>query len=690
MDKLKMHSPDLTADTIRKIAELLPNCVTESRGEDGAVRQAIDFDQLRQELSDHLIVDGPAERYRLDWPGKREAILTANAPIAKTLRPYREESVDFDTTNNLFIEGDNLDALKLLQETYLSKVKLIYIDPPYNTGNDFIYNDDFAEESESYLLRSNQEDDSGGRLVSNSETNGRFHSDWLSMMYGRLRLARNLLAEDGAICISISDVELKNVIALGNEVFGEDNYINTISVLAKVSAGASGGGEDKRLKKNIEYIVIFAKSFESFNTLSHLYTERPLVDVIAEMRSADESWKYTSILVGANERSYFGTVKDGEGEDIKIFKRSGVKRTTIARASREERLTESETYNKYFRTIFSDTNAQTSIRTRVMEAVGSLDDSEMLEVEYVPRSGRDKGVNVLHSYISPTVRRVIWLKDVAEERNGQIIKREKLGTFWDQFDYNNVGKEGGIPFPDGKKPIDLLKTCINLYKPKAGIFMDFFAGSGSFPHAVLVANAADGGNRRFISVQIGEEISNKSKKFEGVLDFYRREQIPLNIAAIARERLRKAGRELSKDLLGGDADAGFRSLKIDSSNMQDVYYTPDQTAQANLLDYVDNIKLDRRDKPEDLLFQVLLDWGVDLALPIASETVDGKQVFFVDGNALAACFDSGLTDEFVKQIAERKPLRAVFRDASYSSDAAKINVEQIFKFYSPETEVRCL
>src|ERR1017187_5913508 len=266
MEKLKLHTPDLTAQNIEKLAELFPNCVTEARDEQGRVIQAIDFDQLRQELSGS-IVEGPRERYHLDWPGKREAILAANAPIPKPLRPSREESVDFDTTNNLFIEGDNLDALKLLQETYLGKVKVIYIDPPYNTGNDLIYNDDFTEDSEAYFLRSNQIDEQGNKLIANAEANGRFHSDWLSMLYPRLRLAKNVLADDGVICISISDIELKNMLALGNEVFGEQNYINTVSVLAKVSAGASGGGEDKRLKKNIEYIIIFAKSFHSFNSL---------------------------------------------------------------------------------------------------------------------------------------------------------------------------------------------------------------------------------------------------------------------------------------------------------------------------------------------------------------------------------------------------------------------------------------
>jgi len=336
MEKLKMHSPNLAQDNLARIRELFPNCVTEAQGADGKPKLMVDFDQLRQELAE-TVVEGPQERYHLNWPGKREALLAANAPIAKTLRPCRKESVDFETTQNLFIEGDNLDALKLLQETYLGKIKMIYIDPPYNTGTDLIYADNYSESSEEYFRKSLQIDEVGNRMAMNAESNGKFHSKWLSMMYPRLRLARNLLADDGVICISISDIELKNTLALSNEIFGEQNYVNTISVMAKVAAGASGGGEDKRLKKNIEYIVIFAKSLELFNPLSHLYTERPLIEVIGEMREAGESWKYTSILLGADEREFFGEVKDGDGNAIEIYKRKDVKRTTINNLISNER-----------------------------------------------------------------------------------------------------------------------------------------------------------------------------------------------------------------------------------------------------------------------------------------------------------------------------------------------------------------
>ncbi|MBT9266836.1 site-specific DNA-methyltransferase [Pseudomonas sp. MG-9] len=691
MDKLKMHSKNLTEANIDKLAILFPNCITEALDAKGELQKTIDFDLLRQELS-ASVVEGPQERYQLNWPGKREALLAANAPIAKTLRPCRDGSVDFNKTKNLFIEGDNLEVLKLLQEAYLNQVKLIYIDPPYNTGTDLIYEDDFSESIDVYLEKSNQVDVHGNRMVANPEANGKYHSKWLSMMYPRLRLAKNLLDYDGVICVSISDIELKNTISVLNEVFGELNYVNTISVMAKVSAGASGGGEDKRLKKNVEYIVIYAKSLDDFNTLAHLYTERPLIDVINEMRAEGESWKYTSILLGADERIFFGTIKDGDGNPIDIYKRAGVRRTTISKACKQEGISEADAYKKYFKQIFSDTNAQTSIRTRVMDAVGRLEDSEILEVEYVPRSGRDRGVKVVHTYISNTVRRVIWLHDVADASGDQIIKKEKLGTLWDNFDYNNVGKEGDIPFPDGKKPIDLIRTCIDLYNGREGIFMDFFAGSCSLPHAVMKANSLDSGSRRFIAIQIDDAIDKSNKKYESAIKFYEENNIPLKITEIGKERMRRAGSRLKVDIVGTEdanqLDTGFRVLKIDTSNMKEVYYTPDAVSQDLLSGQVDNIREDRT--AEDLLFQVLLDWGVDLALPINQQVIAGKTVFFVDGSALVACFDTSIGEDFVKQLAEYKPLRVVFRDAGFVSDSVKINVEQMFKLLSPATEIKTL
>lgn len=684
MDKLKMHSPDLTAEKIRQIAELLPNCVTESRGEDGAVRQAIDFDQLRQELSDH-IVEGPAERYRLDWPGKREAILTANAPIAKTLRPCREESVDFDTTKNLFIEGDNLDALKLLQETYLGKVKLIYIDPPYNTGNDFIYEDDFAEDSRSYFERSNQTDEQGHRLVANSDSNGRFHSDWLSMLYARLKLARNLLHDQGVIFISIDDGELASLRRVCDEIFSEENHINTISIRMKNVAGASGGGEDKRLKKNVEYILAYARNYQNLPPFKGVYVYTPIADLVERCRREGISWKYTSVLFDRGTPEYIGSTVDGDGNEISIYRRNQAKIKSVGQLMKDEGLSESQVYGKYSKQIFQTQMPQSSIRPRAMKKLKELGvTGDLFSIEYVPKSGRNRGVMYEQFYKGDAFRLFAWLSDVSEEVNGVLCKKDLQGTLWDFVaETKNLTKEGGVSFLSAKKPVALIKRLLEMQGDNEALIMDFFAGSSTTAHAVMELNAEDGGTRSFMMVQLPEEIREglveDTEKFE-------------NIAEISKERIRRAGEQLKAEvgLTKDPIDIGFRVLKIDTSNMQDVYYTPDETEQVNLLEYVDNIKPDRRDKPEDLLFQVLLDWGVDLASPIAAETIDGKQVFFVDGNALAACFDFGLTDEFVKKIAERKPLRAVFRDASYSSDAAKINVEQIFKFYSPETELKCL
>jgi len=688
MDKLKMQTPNLVDDHIDKIAEIFPHCITEDRDENGNVRRTVDFDLLQQELSNH-VVEGPRERYTLNWPGKNEAILTANAPIAKTLRPCEEESVDFETTQNLFIEGDNLDVLKLLQETYLNKVKMIYIDPPYNTGSDFIYEDDFAEDTESFLRRSNQKDDKGNRLVANTDSHGRFHSDWLSMMYPRVKLARNLLDTNGIICTSISDIELSNLRKLLDEIFGEKNYINTISVVSKVAAGASGGGEDKRLKKNIENILIYAKNIDKINPLSDLYTKRPLLEVIESMRANGESWKYTSILLDYDQREFVGETKDADGNPISIFRRKNVKRTTIRKVCENESLSEDEAYRKYLSKIFSDTNAQSSIRTRVIDFVGNLNSDEIIEVEYVPRSGKDKGVKVTHTYISNTVRRVIWLSDVAEVMDGTVFKKEKLGTLWAHFDYNNVGKEGEVPFPDGKKPIALVRQCLQLQKETGGLVLDFFSGSCTTAHGVMEQNLEDNGNRRFIMVQLPEPVGI-GKEYKDIHDFCNEAGIEAKISEIGKERIRRAGKKIKEEnpATAQNPDIGFRVFKVDSSNMKDVYYTPDEIEQGQLDLFANNIKEDRR--PEDLLFQVFLDCGLELTLPVVKETIEGKTVFFVDGNVLAACFDPEITEELVKILAKRRPQRAVFRDDAYRSDSVKINVEQIFTLISPTTEVKSI
>ncbi len=628
MEKLKLHTPDLTAQNIDKLAQLFPNCVTETRDEQGRVTQAIDFDQLRQELSGS-IVEGPRERYHLDWPGKREAILAANAPIAKTLRPCRAESVDFDTTKNLFIEGDNLDALKLLQETYLGKVKLIYIDPPYNTGNDFIYEDDFAEDNEAYLLRSNQKDESGNRMVANTEANGRFHSDWLSMLYPRLRLAKNLLSADGAIFVSIADQEIHNLRFIMNEVFGAENFVATI-IWQKVYAPKSSA---RHFSEDHDYIVVFARNADFW--IPSLLPRTDAQNAVYKNVDNDPRglWRANNLAA----RNYYSkgtySIKCPGGRVI-----DGPPRGSYWRVS-EERFWELDRDGRIW--WGEDKNNIPAPKIFLSEV----------------KQGR--------------VPQTLWT--YAEVGHTQEAKKELLSF---------------VQFPDSDstfetpKPTKLLKRILQIATApeEEALVLDFFAGSGSMSHATFALNAEDGGNRRAIAVQIAESLNLPAGNGHALQ----------TIADVCKERIRNAGTKIKSEtaLTAPNLDTGFRVLKIDTSNMRDVYYAPDAVAQGDLLAQVDNIRPDRT--PEDLLFQVLVDQGVDLALPIAEETITGKTVFFVDCNALAACFDSGITDDLVKEIAKRKPLRAVFRDSSYGNDSVKINVDQIFRLLSPETEVRSL
>jgi adenine-specific DNA-methyltransferase len=628
MEKLKLHTPDLTAQNIDKLAQLFPDCVTEARDEQGRVTQAIDFDQLRQELSGS-IVEGPRERYHLDWPGKREAILAANAPIAKTLRPCREESVDFDTTKNLFIEGDNLDALKLLQETYLGKVKLIYIDPPYNTGNDFIYEDDFTEDNEAYLLRSNQKDESGNRMVANTEANGRFHSDWLSMLYPRLRLAKNLLSEEGAIFVSIADQEVHNLRFIMNEVFGADNFVATI-IWQKVYSPKNSA---RHFSEDHDYVVVYARNAEKW-----MPTLLP--------RTAAMEARYTN-----PDNDLRGVWKAGD-----LSARNFYGEGTYAITCPSGRVIDGPppgTYWRYSKPRFEELNRD----------------------ERIWWGNDGNNVPAIKRFLSEVkdgrVPQTLWTYE--EVGHTQEAKKELLSLV--QF----PGSDSTFETP---KPTKMLKRILQIATSPGdeALVLDFFAGSGSMSHATFALNAEDGGNRRAIAVQIAESLNLPAGNGHALQ----------TIADVCKERIRNAGAKIKSEtaLTAPNLDTGFRVLKIDTSNMRDVYYAPDAVEQGSLLAQVDNIRPDRTS--EDLLFHVLVDQGVDLALPIAEETITGKKVFFVDGNALAACFDDGITDELVKEIAKRQPLRAVFRDANYGSDSVKINVDQIFRLLSPETEVRSL
>lgn len=686
MDKLKMHSPDLSQSNIEKIKELFPNCVTEATDDSGNLKLAIDFDQLKQELSDS-IVEGPQERYQLNWPGKREALLTANAPIAKTLRPCREESVNFDKTENLFIEGDNLEAMKLLQETYLEKIKLIFIDPPYNTGKDFIYKDDFAEASDEFLKKSNQYDDQGLRLVSNLDSNGRFHSNWLTMIYSRLKLAKNLLSEDGVIFISIDDSEQENLKKVCDEIFGQENYVNTISINLKNVAGASGGGEDKRLKKNVEYVLVYAKCYDALAPFESVYEYRPIGELVEEYRQEGRSWKYTSVLFNSGGKKYIASTVDGDGNEIKIYERVNATIKSIGQIIQSEKITEQEAYDKYGHLAFQTAMPQSSIRPRVMNKVQEIGgNSDLYSIEYVPRSGRNKGKLYEQFYKGEQFRLFAWLKDVSIEINGHLYKKEMQGTYWDFVsETKNLTKEGGVPFQNGKKPLKFLSRIIDMMNDPNMTVLDFFAGSASTAHAVMERNFNDDGKRKYIMVQLPEECDAKSEAFK--LGFRK-------VSDLSTQRIKNAALKLQEQSPSKSVDIGFRLLKTDSSNMTDIFYQADQINQTDMFAQVENIKEGRTD--EDLLFQVLLDWGVGLTLPISKQQLATKDVFFVNANEngegadLIACFGKDISNELIKALAEKQPLRVVFRDDGFANDSVKINVEQIFKQISPMTDVKSI
>jgi adenine-specific DNA-methyltransferase len=625
MEKLKLHSPDLTQANIEKLAQLFPNCVAEGLDGDGGFKRLIDFDLLRQELS-NFIVEGPQERYQLNWPGKREALLTANAPIAKTLRPCREESVNFDITKNVFIEGDNLDALKLLQETYLNKVKMIYIDPPYNTGNDFVYEDDFAENSKAYFQRSNQKSEAGEHLIANVESNGRFHSDWLSMLYPRLKLARNLLRDDGSIFVSIDDKEVANLRKLCDEIFGSDNFISNIVWQSRTSIS-----DNHEISMNHNHTVIYAKNKETLR----FYGEK-LNESEYQNRDDDPRGPWKLVPLDAN--------KPG-GNTLYPILNPQTNEEHWPPEGRSWAINPSE-----YKKLFDD--------GRIAFGLGG-DSAPKKKLFLLERLAKGD---------TRTPSSLLVNAGTTKDGSAEIA--------------NIFGKKKIFSYP---KPTSFLSKLIQygVYQETEQIILDFFAGSATTAHAVMLLNVEDDVKRRFIMVQLPEICENSSEAKKAGYH---------TIAEISKERIRRAGEKIKLDFANKsnikNLDIGFRVLKIDSSNMKEVFYTPDAISQDLLSDQVNNIREDRT--PEDLLFQVLIDWGVDLALPIEQEKIAGKTVYFVDGNALAACFEEGVNEEFVKLLAKREPLRVVFRDAGFASDSVKINVEQIFKLMSPATDIKTI
>ena len=597
-----MHSPDLTQDNITKIQKMFPGCVTEATDDNGKIRLAVDFDQLRQELSDS-IVEGPQERYHLNWPGKREALITANAPIAKTLRPAREESVDFDTTQNLFIEGDNLEALKLLQETYLGKVKMIYIDPPYNTGNDFVYDDDFAESTSEFLERSNQKDDDGNRLVANTASNGRFHSDWLTMMFARLKLAKNLLTKDGAVFVSIDDNEADSLIKIGREVFGDENFVSQLAV----QLNPRGRHLDRFIANTHESVVVFVRDGLNSDCIGGLEKEGRMAD---EYNRNDDGGPYRLLGLRNRNQAFNPTTRPNLYYPLYVSPSNGVVSLNKSEEFSDEVWPDTPDGTK---TCWTWGREKVAKEGSLILAEKSRSEWRIFRKDYLNKDGK----------VSKTMAKSLWAEKEITNDYGRSSVKELFG-------------KAVMDFP--KSPA-LLERLVKIGSNENDIVLDFFAGSSSTAHAILASNASEGSHRKFIMIQLPESTAEGS---------IARQEGYETISELSKERIRRAGQKI----LEGEChpewnkDVGFRVLKIDSSNMADVFYAPDGTTQAGLLDLVDNIKPDRT--PEDLLFQVLLDWGVDLTLPIRRETLHGKTVFFVADTALVACFDSGITDELIK------------------------------------------
>lgn len=650
MDKLRMESPDLTAQNIDRIAALFPNCITEMLDEEHSTpekkvyKRAVNFELLKQMLSPD-VVDGD-EAYEFTWVGKKAAIVEANKPIRKTLRPCVAESKDWDTTENLYIEGDNLEVLKLLQESYLGKVKMIYIDPPYNTGNDFIYADDFMRSQEDENEQMGMYDEDENRLFKNTDTNGRFHSDWCSMIYSRLMLARNLLTDDGVIFISIDDNEVDDLMKIANDVFGKDNFLACFPRVTK-----KAGKTTDAIAKNHDYILAYSKSASPTLFLpSHTDEGFRFSDEYEAQRGKyklNQTLDYDSLQYSAS-LDYPITV---EGETFypgqsyeKYLDRKNGKHARADWAWRWSKELFDFGYENGF-IVIKKYDGYSRIYTKTYQNCKIAKAASGFTIEYIQRT-----------------KAISTLEFVENEYSNDNSKKNLTSLFESSvFDYS--------------KPTALLKTLVQYSSTADDIVMDFFSGSATTAHAVMQLNAEDGGHRKFIMVQLPEKCDETSEAYKAGYK---------NICEIGKERIRRAGDKIKSEspMTTQDLDIGFRVLKLDDTNMKDVYYAPDDYDQGMLAGLESNIKDDRTDL--DLLFGCLIDWGLPLSLPYKSEKIDGCTVHTYNDGDLIACFDANIPESVVKEIAQRKPLRAVFRDSGFASSPEKINVFEIFKLYMPE------
>ena len=544
---------------------------------------------------------------------------------------------------------------------------MIYIDPPYNTGHDFIYKDNRTQKVADYADNSGQKDEDGNRMVQNTETNGRFHTDWLNMMYPRLKLAKDLLADDGVIFISIDDNEVENLLKIGNEIFGDDNFVNIVTVKTKVG-GVSGSSEGKSLKDATEFIGIWAKNKSSLS-FEPVYIKTKLFDKIRSYEEEGKSWKYTSVVA---ELSYKELLFEDSKRGMKFYGYRTLRTASIQSFAKEKGITEEDVYNHYTDRIFRTTNAQSSVRQTVMKETEGYDYT-MFGLEDTPTKGKNEGKVVEILYKGEKRGMMMFLSDAVEKKDGEYFYLDKITSLWDDIDYNNLSKEGNIEFPNGKKPIKLLQRIINLSTSDDDLVLDFFSGSASTAHAVLQTNYENEKHLHFILVQLPEGTDEKSEEYKSGYK---------TICDIGEERIRRAGKKI-KEETGADIDYGFRCFKVDSSNMKNVYYSPGELMQKTLDLAIDNIKPDRT--PEDLLFQVMLDLGILLSSKIEKKVLAGKKVFSVADGYLLACFDEKVTEEVVTAIAKKHPYYAVFRDSSMADSSVAANFEQIFKTYSPNT-----
>ncbi len=660
MDKLKMHTPNKADENFRKLAAMFPNAVTETINENGEVVRAIDKDVLMQEIS-CKVVDGNEERYQFTWPDKKKSVLLANAPINKTLRPCREESVDFDTTENLYIEGDNLEVLKLLQETYLGKIKMIYIDPPYNTGNDFVYEDDFAQSADEYLANSGQIDEDGNRMVQNTESNGRFHTDWLNMIYPRLRIAKDLLSDDGLIFISIDDNEVTNLQKLIAEIFSESNILACFPRVTK-----KAGKTTEAIAKNHDYILVCSK-----NSSPTLYLPK----------HTDEGFKYSDEFepkrgkYKLNQTLDYDSLQYSPSLDYPI-EIDG--RTIYPGGSYEKYLERQKGHHaradwawRWSKELFEFGLANGFI------VVKHYDNHFRIYTKTYQNATIKKAGKTFSIEYSERTRAISSLEFIGNEFSNDNSKKNLLSIFEASvFDYS--------------KPVALLERLVALSTANNDIILDFFSGSATTAQAVMQLNAEDGGHRKFIMVQLPEATDEKSEAYKAGYK---------TICEIGKERIRRAGQKILNECevrsvesgvvnskfqtSNSKLDIGFRVLKCDTSNMKEVYYNPAEYEASLFSSLEDNIKEDRT--PEDLLFQVMLDLGVLLSSKIEETTIAGKKVFNVEDNYLIACFDDNVTEDVITEIAKQKPYYFVMRDSSMANDSVATNFDQIFATYSPDT-----